>query len=227
MANLQLIPNGFKQTGDICLLASYSYILGYYKKLAEGVGADVPTYDVCEAYYKYNMELLKNDNICQTYIDSIQIGHGCLMGINNQPKDNNTYECFISRILHFYCQKIKNDRLRGYDHIKEFDYYLLQKGNQIRPVNYKIEKCLTGNNHIQNAFQEIERHLCISEHNLAMLIFLSPCGGHSVVVAKDTNNDVILFRDPNYSVVTKNASIINTEFSNQLVITEYMLFSQV
>ena len=126
MADLQYIPVGFKQTNDICLLASYSFVLRYYKNLHEGLHDDVNMPNVCGEYIDF---ITHNSNVSNCFSQLFRHEYQALYDQNGTIKDINCYEYFISRVLHIYCQRIMND-IRGYIHIQEFDEYLRSGGDQ-------------------------------------------------------------------------------------------------
>lgn len=80
MANIQLIQIGFRQTNDICLLASYSFVLGYYKKLADETNDGIEVHRVCDNYMHYLMQLPENALTRQ----NIEADYNLLFNANHQ-----------------------------------------------------------------------------------------------------------------------------------------------
>lgn len=227
MANIHFIPTGFKQTSDICLLSSYSFVLGYYKKLSEGVQADINVHDICNLYYSYYRHLLDQRNELKKVKDFLDVEYSVLPNPCLNSKNSCIYEYFIYRILHHFCQVYRNDTIRGYEHIRDFDEYLRTQGNTIRSHNFIINSIEAQRIVIPDAYQTIKNHLDNGQHHLAMILYATGSGGHSVVVFKDDANGQYYFRDSNNPNTSNQASFINIDFSNQLNISEYLLFSDV
>ena len=129
--------------------------------------------------------------------------------------------------MHHFCQIYQSDNIRGYEHIRDFDEYLRIQGNQIRSQNFIIEKMDARRHFLQDAYQMVKNHLDNGRHRLAMILFATGNGGHSVVVFKDDANGQYKFRDPNSLGLTDTVSHINIPFSDHLSISEYILFSAV
>lgn len=68
MANIQFIPIGFRQTNNICLLASFSFVLSYYKKLENEAQEEINVYNVCDKYMQYFLQLPENAIIRQNMV---------------------------------------------------------------------------------------------------------------------------------------------------------------
>ena len=227
MADIQYIPTGFKQTSDICLLASYSFVLGYYKKLKEGIHADINVHDVCRHYFSYFMYLIDGRVELQSVKEFLDLEYRYLPNPDVCPENSRIFEYFVFRILHHYCQVYQNDKIRGYEHICDFDEYLRIQGNPIRSQNFIIEKMDAKRQFLSDAYQNIKTHLDNGLHHLAMILYSTGHGGHSVVVFKHDANGQYIFRDPNSCGLTDIVSHIDMSFSNQLNISEYILFSAV
>lgn len=227
MADIDYIPTGFKQTCDICLLSSYSFVLGYYKKLNEGIQADINVHDVCKHYFSYFMSLIDARAELQSAKEFLDQEYRILPNPDICPKNSCIFEYFIFRILHHFCQIYQSDNIRGYEHIRDFDEYLRIQGNQIRSQNFIIEKMDARRHFLQDAYQMVKNHLDNGRHRLAMILFATGNGGHSVVVFKDDANGQYKFRDPNSLGLTDTVSHINIPFSDHLSISEYILFSAV
>jgi hypothetical protein len=227
MADIDYIPTGFKQTCDICLLSSYSFVLGYYKKLNEGIQADINVHDVCKHYFSYFMSLIDARAELRSAKEFLDQEYRILPNPDICPKNSCIFEYFIFRILHHFCQIYQSDNIRGYEHIRDFDEYLRIQGNQIRSQNFIIEKMDARRHFLQDAYQMVKNHLDNGRHRLAMILFATGNGGHSVVVFKDDANGQYKFRDPNSLGLTDTVSHINIPFSDHLSISEYILFSAV
>lgn len=221
MADVQYVPMGFRQTSDICLLSSYSFVLGYYKKLNEGAQADVNVHDVCRQYFSYFMSLIDMRADLQSVKEFLDLEYHVLPNPHQSPKNSCIFEYFIFRVLHHYCQVYGND-IRGYEHIRVFDEYLRNNNNNIHPQNFIINRVNTQRNIIH---QEIRDYLDSGTHHLAMILYATGSGGHSVVVFKNDADGLYYFRDSNSLDITKTASSVNIDFSDQLNISEYILFS--
>lgn len=222
MADLQYIPVGFKQTNDICLLASYSFVLRYYKNLHEGLHDDVNMPNVCGEYIDF---ITHNSNVSNCFSQLVRHEYQALYDQNGTIKDINCYEYFISRVLHIYCQRIMND-IRGYIHIQEFDEYLRKNDRQIHSKTFDICGIRAEKYIVHDAYSIVKNHLDNGNHNLAMIMYLTPRGGHSVVLLKNSQNGQYQFRDPNCDNISDTASILDAYFVDQrLDICEYILFS--
>ena len=222
MANIQLIPIGFRQTNDICLLASYSFVLGYYKKLADETHDGIEVHSVCDNYMHYLMQLPENAQTRQ----NIEADYILLFNANHQIVDANNYEIFVSGKLHQICH---SRNIRGLDHIKEYDDYLYSTGDVIRCQNFRIDDgdVVTGTTPIPKAPAIIMRHLDDNENNLAMIVYLTQRGGHSVLVGKNNQNGTYFFRDPNHDDISDVCSHVNLSLYDMRTISEYILFSAI
>ena len=227
MADVQYVPIGFKQTSDICLLSSYSFVLGYYKKLNEGIQADINVHDVCKQYFSYFITLIDKKPELQSVKEFLNLEYSVLPNPNLCPKNSCVFEYFIFRVLHHYCQIYENDSIRGYEHIRDFDLFLRNQRNPICSQNYIIEKMDAKKQFLPDAYKEVKNHLDNGQHHLAMILYATGFGGHSVVVFKDNANGQYKFRDPNSCGLTDIVSHTDMSFSDQLNINEYILFSAV
>lgn len=222
MANIQFIPIGFRQTNDICLLASYSFVLGYYKKLSDAAQEEIDVHNVCNEYMQYLLQLPENSLIRQ----NMEADYNLLFNVNHQIVDANNYERFVSRKLHDFC----HDRnIRGLEHIKAYDDYLYRTGDVIRCHNFRIDDrgVAAGTTPIPRAPAIILRHLNDNENNLAMIVYLTQGGGHSVLVGKNNQNGDYFFRDPNYDNISNVCSHVNLSLYDMHTISEYVLFSSI
>lgn len=222
MADLQYVPVRFRQTNDICLLASYSFVLQYYKNLHEGLHEDINMPNVCGEYIDY---ITQNSKVPIRFSQLVRHEYQALYDHNGTIKDINCYEYFVSRIMHIYCQRIMND-IRGYNHIREFDDYLRQNDRQIHSKTFYICGIRAEKYIVHDAYSIVKNHLDNGNHNLAMIMYLTPGGGHSVVLLKNSQNGQYQFRDPNCDNISDTASILDAYFVDQrLDICEYILFS--
>lgn len=227
MADSQYVPIGFKQASDICLLSSYSFVLGYYKKLNEGVQADVNVHDACRQYFSYFITLIDKKPELQSVKEFLNLEYSVLPNPNLCPMNSCIFEYFIFRVLHHYCQVYENDSIRGYEHIRDFDLYLRNQGNPICSQNYIIEKMDAKRKFLPDAYTEVKNHLDNGQHHLAMILYATGSRGHSVVVFKDDSNGQYTFRDPNNCDIVNEVSFVNMGFCKQLNISEYILFSEI
>lgn len=222
MANIQFIPIGFRQTNNICLLASFSFVLGYYKKLADEAQEEIDAHNVCNKYMQYLLQLPENAHIRQ----NMEADYNLLFNVNHQIVDANNYERFVSGKLHQFC----HDRnIRGLDHIKAYDDYLYRTGDIIRCHNFRIDDgdVVTGTTPIPYASAIIRGHLDDNENNLAMIVYLTQGNGHSVLVGKNNQNGDYFFRDPNNDNISQVCSHVNLPLNNMNAICEYILFSSI
>lgn len=177
MAYIQFIPIGFRQTNDICLLTSYSFVLGYYKMLADEVQEGIDVHNLCDKYMQYLLQLPENAHIRQ----NIEAEYNLLFNANHEIVDANNYEYFVFRKLHQFCQ---GRNIRGLDHIKAYDEYLYRIRDVVRCHNFRIDdgNVVTGITPINGAAAIIMRHLDENENNLAMIVYQTQVEGHSVLV---------------------------------------------
>lgn len=222
MASIQFIPIGFRQTNNICLLASFSFVLGYYKKLEDETQEGIDVYNVCNKYMHYLLQLPENALIRQ----NMEADYNLLFNINHQIVDVNNYERFVSMKLHSFCH---NRNMRGLDHIKAYDDYLFRTGDVIRCHNFSIEDgdVVTNTTPIPDAPAIIMRHLDDNENNLAMIVYLTQGNGHSVLVGKNNQNGDYFFRDPNQDNISAVCSHVNLSICDMCIISEYILFSAI
>lgn len=222
MASIQFIPIGFRQTNDICLLASFSFVLGYYKKLENEALEEISVYNVCDKYMQYLLQLPENAIIRQ----NMEADYISLFNENDQIVNVNNYELFVSMQLHHYCH---GRNIRGLNHIKAYDDYLYREGDDIRCHNFRIDDrdVVTGIIPIPEAPAIIMRHLDDNENNLAMIVYQTQRGGHTVLVGRNNLNGEYFFRDPNNDNISNVCSHVNLSLSDMHTISEYVLFSSI
>lgn len=237
MANTNFIPTGFRQVGDVCLLASYSAVLGYYKNVNAGTADDFDVYSLFRLYIDYVQTLLSaipSDRISTHALGErlVQL-EGCILReLGDQPANpiaiRRLYENYVSIVLHWYCQNVRSSAelrngIHGYIHIKEFDEYLQSTHNQLCSQNFQIAGYEAQNVPIANAYNIINAHLEAADHNLAMVLYRCGGGCHSIMIAR--NRDGVIYRDSNateYSTVS--AVTQSFKFNTQSQIQEYILF---
>lgn len=239
MANNNFIPIGFRQAGDVCLLASYSSVLGYYKNVEIGAYSDFDVYSLFSLYIAYIRNILSSipsERISTATLGNrlVQLEGIILQELQFQPANpmaiKRLFENYVSIVLHWYCQDIRynpeqNRGIHGYTNIREFDEYLLTTNNQLRPNNFQIASCDAQNRPIPNAYATINRHLEAAEHNLAMVLYNCGGGCHSIMIAR--NRDGVIYRDSNDTRYSNDRAITRGfQFSPQSQIQEYILFEQ-
>lgn len=222
MANINYIQVGFRQISNICLLASYSFVLDYYKKLVNEAREGIDVHDVCNKYMQYLLQHPDNAPIRQNIEDEYNL----LFNSNHEIMDANNYESFVSVKLHQFCQ---NRNIRGLDHIKAYDDYLYSAGEIIRSQNYRINDgdVVTGTTPIHRAPAIIMRHLDNNENNLAVIVYLTQGDCHSVLVGKNDQNGEYFFRDPNEANISNVCTHLNLSLNDMCSISEYILFSAI
>ena len=235
MANINYIPTGYRQLGDVCLLASYSAILGYYQNVKNG---SCVRFDICSFFHHYI-----------AYINSLlpTIPSGCINSrklgdklvqleesftheLNSESINPNAlrrvFENYVSLVLHWYCQVVRATAeqewgIKGYLHIKEFDEYLLNN-NPLRANNFIIKEHFEQDSPIHNAYTIIDSHLQAAEHNVAMVLYEGNGGYHSIMIAKDKEG--IIYRDSNVDYYDRKDASFGFQFNQQSQIQEYILF---
>lgn len=232
MAQVDFIQHDFKQSGDVCVLASYYFVLYYYKMLETGEGFEINA--LFEIYEKYIKKELNENNSFPTLSEKILCLGEKIKNVKEEAKEiqkeniQRLYENFISLLFHFYCQDVRkkegNGGIRGYQHINEFNEFLNQNKNHytlvsalnIKSSEYKLKP-------IARAYEIINDHLSESEHNLAMIVYQSGTGKHSIMIAKNKNE--IIYRDSNFNNLTTDKASFDFKFNNQAQISEYILFN--
>lgn len=185
MVDNRLIPIDYQQKGNVCLLASYSVVLGYYKHIECGANARLNFQYLQERYLDYMIEQSNLYN-SQNMKDMINDVKQCINDrISRADIENKTYN-----ILYHYCHFIRPD-IRGYEHIKEFDDYMKANTFIGFPACYRSELKYNEREPIEDVHQEIIADL-ESNHSLVM-IFME---NHSVVIGRG-EGDLIYLRDTN------------------------------
>ena len=236
MANVSFIPTGYRQLGNVCLLASYSAVLGYYQNLNKGVSGNFDFFSLFHQYIIYINSLLSK--IPSEHIDSKKLGKKLvqldecfsqeLNSISVNPEAiRRIFEDYISLVLHWYCQDVRatveqRKGINGYLHIKEFDDYLVKVKSLHRPCNFIIIKHCEQDCPILNAYNIIDSHLQAAEHNLAMVLYGGNGGYHSIMIAKDKEG--IIYKDSNRDCCVRNGATFEFQFNPQSQIQEYILF---
>ncbi len=212
MANIDFIPIDYKQTGDVCLLASYNVCIGYYKNLEKGQLVTSQFKHICDHYIKYMKELQQNvDNEeLRKHIQSYEEA-------NKSGKSKMEVENLLSKLLHFYCQKVRPD-IRGYQHIFEFNDYLREKNLVGLPQNYSCDLIASEIKPIPNIQNSIIEKIREKEDNLAMIFF----NHHSVVIG-DSKERGLFKRDTG----NKDVEDIKEDDLLQYPISECLLFSRI
>lgn len=239
MANTNFIPTGFRQVGDVCLLASYSAVLGYYKNVDAGTAVDFDVYSLLRQYIVYVQALLSkipNEQISTLALGEriAQLENCILRELGDQPANpiaiRRLYENYVSIVLHWYCQNVRSSAelrngIHGYKHIKEFDEYLQSTHNQLRSQNFLIDRYDAQDVPIANAYNIINAHLEAAEHNLAMVLYRCSGGCHSIMIAR--NRDGVIYRDSNDNGYSNVCAVTQCfQFNTQSQIQEYILFKK-
>lgn len=234
MAQECLIQTGYQQKGNVCVLASYFFVLDYYKKLETGKGFEIKTlFEIYEVYIRERFQEEINDQSSLFPLSKKLLSLGeKIKSVKEEAEEiqeesiQRLYEDYISRLFHFYCQQfrkeIEGQGISGYQHIKEFDEYLKEKHPSLRVPRIKILKRVSEKESILNAFKIIDDHLSESECNLAMALYI--CGAtryHSILISRDKDKTII--RDPENPLIIEDATIV--ESYKQQQIYEYILFS--
>jgi hypothetical protein len=213
MANIELIPTGYRQSGNVCLLASYSFILGYYKRLSNGRRATINIARFFETYLTYLQRRLSEVGITISPKDDLR-------GRNVIIREN-----YICDNIHLFCKT--NGDIRGYEHIMNFHQYLAENQIPGYPINFEVASSNVYVGNCQEATDIIRQHLEEQEHNLSMVFYpIAPGKGHSVVVGINSADGQIFFRDPNCNEYS-NVTYDNRNFSEELHMSEYILFRSV
>ncbi len=236
MADINYIPTGYRQLGDICLLASYSAALGYYQNIINGNRNNHNIDELLHQYINYISSLLcatPNEHISTKALGEklIQLENAIKVELVSKPKNPSSvrrlYENYISIVLHWYCQCIRSSAklpngLHGYQHIKEFDDFLMKQKDSIRPNNFQIIDHKEQSSPIPEAYNTIKKHLDTAEHNIAMLLFQVKGDFHSIMIAQDKKS--IIYRDSNQLACCRDCATFGFQFNEHSQIQEYILF---
>lgn len=238
MAKIDFIPTGYKQAGNVCLLASYYHVLGYYRNVFyEKVVTDYDMRNLFVNYIDYLKHLLSKDSEAQLcpislisrFEDSAEIVLSMLQG--STPANCITpalLENQISELLHFYCQEVRSslehhDGINGYLHIKEFDDYLQCHDSTLRTPNFDIIACVPPDQKTPCSYNVISEHLRKGPHNVAMVLYSVNTGcSHSIMIAR--NDEGIIYRDSNFTCCTRDKASHEFCFDQKSQIQEYILF---
>jgi len=239
MANTNFIPTGFRQVGDVCLLASYSAVLGYYKNVDAGAYNDFDVYFLFRQYMNYvqnQLSTIPNERVSTRSLGDrlVQLENVISQELVEQPANHwairRLFENYVSIVLHWYCQDIRfiplqNRGIHGYTHIKVFDENLLSTHNQLRSQNFRIASYDAQDVPINNAYDIINSHLEAAEHNLAMVLYNCGGGCHSIMIAR--NIEGVIYRDSNEGVYSNARAVtLGFQFTPLSRIQEYILFEQ-
>lgn len=214
MANKNFFPIDFKQEGNVCLLASLSVCIGYYKKVENGIGAQLRFKNLCRRY----LDFMKGESMAH---NSLELGEK----IDNierefsEGRGRAEIEDLIHRLLLFYCQEVRGD-IRGYQHISEFDNYL--RTNLFEGFPKKYECCLVFaerepvRDNCSRIIEDLERE----EDNLSMVFY----NNHSIVLGNG-GTDILYKRDTNNYEVEEMRKI---DFNiDRYPVSEYILFQRI
>lgn len=214
MANKAFFPIDFKQDGNVCLLASLSVCIGYYKKVEKGVGAQLRFKNLCKRYLDYMTGECRGHNSLdlEEKIDNIR-------RVSSIGRGKAEIEELIHGILLFYCQDVRGD-IRGYQHIFEFDNFLRENQFEGFPTNYKCFLVFAEENAVTDSHYRIIDDLEREEDNLAMVFY----NNHSIVIGNG-GTDIIYKRDTNNNEVDE---ILKSDFTiDSYPISEYILFQRI
>jgi hypothetical protein len=210
MVEKRLIPVDYQQKGNVCLLASYSIVLGYYKHIERGANAHLKNQYLIEKYLDYMIEqsIQYDSQAIREMINDIRLYSSSIV-------DRVEVEDRIHKLLLYYCCNIRPN-IRGYLHIKEFDDYMRDNAFTGFPVCYRSELKYNEREPVEGVHQEIITDL-ESNHSLAM-IFME---NHSVVIGRG-DDDLIYLRDTN----DKKIQDVHVESftPENYPISEYMFF---
>lgn len=218
MAYINFIPEGYQQEGQICLVASYSFVIGYYDNLRTGHCQDFNLDCFLNEHLVYIQEAYRN-NGNQEQANQIQIDQIQLMRKVGAPSFRMDYENFVSRIIHHYCQVYRGD-IRGYQYLVEFDENrrLVNRLNNYRIKDHKAERAP-----IPDANNIVLQHLTEDANNLALVLYQMSTKFHSVMICMNEEGRA-LFRDSNSKYVSETASD-DFRLNAPSRICEYILFS--
>lgn len=226
-----LFNNSFKQSGDVCLLASYMYILDFYRKLCDNTIESLSFETLCEEYLSFlKTKQTSVSNSCDSIRDTFEKCFANCLSLHNQRKKNihcvnslcqKLYEDYISSLLHCYC--ISN-KINGYKHIEDFDKFLQSYNKAIRSKRIHIKECKypETDSHIVEAVENINVHLSNNEHNTAMILFGTKSGYHSIAISRYEYG--YLYRDPNFVGSQREKVSFDFQFTKDSKIYEYILF---
>ena len=212
MLDKRLIPIDFQQKGNICLLASYSVVLGYYKHIERGANAHLKIQFLIEKYLDYMIEQSNqyNSQEMKDMINDIRQ--------SSSIADRVVVENRIHDLLLCYCRDIRSN-IRGYKHIKEFDDFMRDKGFKGFPAYYKSDLIYKEEEPIEGIHEEIVLDL-EDDNSLAMIFF----NNHSIVIGRG-NNNLIYLRDTNNKEIQE--AHVESFTPENFPISEYMLFSTI
>lgn len=212
MIDSNYIPLGYKQEGNVCLLASYTVCLGFYKKLENGLEAQIRFKYIIDKYVDFIKRKSEehNSNELREIISTVE-------NLRSRGRSRKDVEESISNMLHYYCHDIRGD-IRGYVHIKEFNDYIRINNNIGLPTNFDCDLMYAQNDPIEGVQNIILQNL-LEQNSLAMIFY----NNHSVVIGKGENNTIFL-RDTNCDDI----EVIQEEsFNSELFpISEYIRFRQ-
>lgn len=213
MVDKRLIPSNFQQKGNICLLASYSVVLGYYKHIERGANAQIKIQYLLEKYLDYMIEqsCQYNSQIMKEKINEIK-------QYKESPVGSREVENRIHNLLLCYCREIRQN-IRGYLHIKEFDDFMRRNAFVGFPLSYNSNLIYMEEKPIKGVHERIISDL-ESDDNLAMILY----NNHSIIIGRGSN-DLIYLRDTNHKGIQEiHVENFTTE---KFPITEYMLFYKI
>ncbi len=213
----------FQQEADVCLLASYGFVIEYYSRLA-GVNKDSSIFtDLFKGYLPVGVDmiflgfqLIEKDKLSHSNPDLY--GVYCLLkngGISINDVEDQCLQQACSSILHFYCQNLyplihpqRQDGLRGSEYIDKLNNAISQKGHTLGklfiPDNFSLQ--VIPDNVKKD---EVVEHITKNEHALAILVY--PAAGKFHTVVCGCQDGKVFFRDPN------NKGCSDTTYDNQTI----------
>lgn len=242
MSDKSLFRAPFKQEDDVCLLASYSFVIEYYSNLCGLPLSDTFIENLFQGYTSLIVDILSHKltpaedktlsskNVCRhTIYNAILTGQ-----IDVSSLHGRNLQCVTSKMLHFWCQDYNSLQLNnqegkhGYQHIKDLDDYLHggkshNFGKVTLPTNYQIYDLKVAHP-VGSSIEPIKTHLQSGNNALAMIIYRPKFSAsyHSVVCGFDGYS--FFFRDSNCTCVTR--MTFNGCGLDNMIPLEYILFKE-
>lgn len=193
----------YTQTGDSCYFFSYFYVLSYYNCLAHPLYVIKP-YQLFEQFISFlehkGVERLDDvRNQLEEYRDS------------DDRAVLSSFENSIHRLFISYANNPPG-KMSGYQVLAEFDQWLIDTKNKIRPTNFDLirtVRCCQMRSDDTPPLEDINQN--ISDQHALIMIGYPSTGLHSVVVFETTNKSKILFKDPNYPGIVSEITSVPTQ----------------
>lgn len=190
----------YTQTGDSCYFFSYYYALFYFN------------------YFAHPLFVFRPHHVFEQFISFL--AYKGVFGVDDmrsrleeyrKSKDKVVLSSFENSMHGLFFQYANDPpgKLSGYQVLAEFDQWLIETNNKIRPRNIDLVRtvrcCQLGSSDMP-ALDDI--YQSISDQHTLILIGYPSTGIHSVVIFETADKSRILFKDSNYQGIVSDITSV-------------------